>query len=246
MAENPKNGTLIPFGFLISVGIIVAAWIVSESFEDIKRSGQTITVKGYAEKDIVSDLASWSCVYSVKSVDLTESYRELEEDGKLVFDYLASQGFDSSKIKIKPIQTIKNNRTLPNGRMTDEVMSYTLQKRLTIESENVEKIRDISQNSTVLIKEGVEFISNSPQYFFTKLNDLKIEMLEEATKDAKERAETLAQSSGSEVGSLTSARQGVFQITSLNSNEVSNYGVYDTYSLNKTIKAVVTVKFSIE
>lgn len=109
----------------------------------------------------------------------------------------------------------------------------------------MELVTRISRESSELIKEGVEFNSSSPQYFYTKVNDLKIEMLGEATKDAKLRAEQLAINSGGKVGALRSAAQGVFQITTAYSTEVSDHGIYDTSTIEKSIKAVVTVQYSI-
>src|SRR4029077_8073817 len=97
-----------------------------------------------------------------------------------------------------------------------------------------------------LIQDGIAFTSNAPEYYFTKLDDLKIQMLGQATKDARERAEQLAVNSRSKVGALRSASQGVFQITPPFSTEVSNTGQSDTTSIDKSIKALVTVEYAIE
>ncbi|WP_420795975.1 SIMPL domain-containing protein [Desulforamulus profundi] len=97
-----------------------------------------------------------------------------------------------------------------------------------------------------LIEQGVVFESQPPQYFYTKLNDLKVNMLAEATKDAKLRAEKMASSTGSRIGSQRSAKMGVFQITAVNSNEISDYGINDTSSIEKEITAVVNVEFSVK
>jgi hypothetical protein len=110
----------------------------------------------------------------------------------------------------------------------------------------VKLTQEIANQSTSLIQNGVEIASQPPQYYYTKLNDLKLVMLGEATKDAKARAEMIAKNSGSQVGTLKSAQQGVFQITSTNSTDVSDYGEYDLSSIVKTIKAVVTVDFFVK
>ena len=112
-------------------------------------------------------------------------------------------------------------------------------------SNDVQKITQISRESTELIQQGIEFISNAPQYFYTKLPELKHELLSEATKDAKRRAEQMAQSTGNKVGVIRSAKMGVFQITPVNSYEVSDWGENDTSSLEKKANAVVRVDFSI-
>jgi len=115
-----------------------------------------------------------------------------------------------------------------------------------VTSKNVNLVKDISNDVTVLLQEGIEIFYSPPEFFYTKLNDLKIRMLGEATKDAKVRAEAMAKNSDSEIGKLKSARQGVFQITPVNSVDVSDYGEYDLSSIEKSIKAVVTVAFTIK
>lgn len=110
----------------------------------------------------------------------------------------------------------------------------------------MDKITAVAREATELINQGVHFSSYPPQYFYTRLSDLKVEMLGSATKDARERAEQLAVNSKSKVGKLRSASMGVFQITAANSTVVSDYGVYDTTTPEKDVKAVVTVSYSIE
>jgi hypothetical protein len=128
---------------------------------------------------------------------------------------------------------------------TNIVEGYNLVQPLSITSSNIEQIAEIANEITVLIQQGVEFDSFPPQYFYTKLDDMKIELLGEATKNAYMRAEQLAENSGSKVGSLKYASQGVFQITPVYSTQVSDYGTYDTSTIEKSVKAVVTIEYSI-
>jgi hypothetical protein len=95
------------------------------------------------------------------------------------------------------------------------------------------------------MREGIRYESRAPEYFYTKLDDLKIQMLGEAAKDARNRAEQLVSASGAKVGPLRSAQQGVFQITPPHSTDTSDYGVLDTSTVEKSIKAVVTMEYGI-
>ncbi|MPN37755.1 hypothetical protein SDC9_185276 [bioreactor metagenome] len=97
-----------------------------------------------------------------------------------------------------------------------------------------------------LLPEGIGISSFEPQYSYSKLNEIKVNMLSEATKDAKKRAEKIAASNGNKIGNIISANQGVFQITAPFSNEINDYGINDVSSINKTIKSVVTVEYLIK
>jgi len=114
---------------------------------------------------------------------------------------------------------------------------YLLDQSVTIESKEVDKIEDISRQVSELINSGVEFYSQDPQYYYTKLSELKIEMIAQATKDANERAKKIAENAGSTVGSLKNANMGVFQIVAQNSSEDFSWGgSFNTSSKRKTAK----------
>src|SRR6202171_1651695 len=126
------------------------------------------------------------------------------------------------------------------------ISGYSLRQELEVRSNDVDKIAQIAREATELINQGILIESMPPEYHYTKLGDLKIEMLAEAAKDAKERAKQIANSTGSSIGSLRSARMGVLQITHADSNAVSGEGVNDTSSLEKDITAVVNISFAVD
>jgi hypothetical protein len=163
-----------------------------------------------------------------------------------VREYLVEQGVAKDKIVFSSINTNTFYIILPSGQYTSDIDYYELNQTVTISSEEIDKITEISRNSTELINDGVEFQSNSPQYLYTKIADLKVTMLAEATKDARKRAEMIAENAGNKLGDLKYADMGVIQITSLYSNEVSDYGINDTYSLEKEITAIVHCEFEIQ
>ena len=112
-------------------------------------------------------------------------------------------------------------------------------------STNVGEISQIAREATELINQGILIESTAPKYYYTKIGDLKVEMLGEAAKDAKDRAEKIASSTGNSIGSIRSAKMGVLQITAADSTDVSDYGVYDTSTIEKDMTAVVNVSFAV-
>ena len=236
---------LLLLGVFLAAGIIVGTFIISKTVQQVKTQNQRITVKGFAERTITSDIAVWSGQITSRSPELVSAYDNLQSDLDKVITYLEGKGINKEDIDISSVNTtIQYKRTL-NGMTTNVVEGYTLTQPVSITSQNIEQIADIANNITVLIQDGVEFNSFSPQYFYTKLDDMKIELLGEATKNAGMRAKQLAENSGSKVGALKYASQGVFQITPVYSTQVSDYGTYDTSTIQKSVKAVVTMEYSI-
>ncbi|MFQ3638372.1 MAG: SIMPL domain-containing protein, partial [Cyanobacteriota bacterium] len=160
--------------------------------------------------------------------------------------YLRENQVPAEAVTPSAIESYSIPEVLPNGRETGQTLAYRLTQRFEVRSTEVDRYTTLSQQSTDLINDGINLVSESPQYLYTELSKLRIEMVAEATKDAKARAEAIAQSAGNRVGAVRSAETGVFQITSRNSTEVSDYGMYDTSSIEKDITAVVSVTFGIE
>lgn len=243
--SNLKLASSIAVALLIVAGIIVSTMILGNSLENIKGTGNTIIVTGSAKQEITSDLIVWTGSFHAKSPSLQDAYAELEQSKAKVQDYLIKQGVSKDKIVFSSIDTSTFYVYLPNGVMSSQIDYYELYQNVTISSEEIDKITEISRKVTELINEGVQFQSNPPQYFYTKIADLKVTMLAEATKDAKKRAEMIAENAGSKLGDLKYADMGVIQITPRYSNEISDYGMNDTYSLEKEITAVVHCEFKI-
>jgi hypothetical protein len=194
---------------------------------------------------MLSDLVVWQGNFSTQASTLAESYRNLQRDHSIVMDYFKNKNIPTEAITISPISTMTLYARDERGIESSRVTGYRLSQTVEITSTDVKLITQISRESTELIKDGVVFNSYPAQYFYTKVDDLKIQMLGEATKDARLRAEQLATNSGGKVGALRSAAQGVFQITPAYSTQVSDAGIYDTSTLEKSIKAVVTIEYSI-
>ncbi len=233
---------------IIGTSIVFTALILGNSFKSRNQHDNTISVTGLGEKEFVSDLIVWSGNFTKKSLNLKEAYSDLNYDREFIKKYLISKGVNSASIVFSSITINKEFDNYYNeSRNTNEEIftGYKLQQNVDIESNEVDKIEAISRQVSELINSGVEFYSNNPEYFYTKLSVLKLQMISEATKDALKRAEKIAENSGSELGELKKANMGVFQIIAPNSSEDYSWGgSFNTSSKRK--KANITMKLDYE
>ncbi|MBB6215379.1 hypothetical protein HNQ80_001468 [Anaerosolibacter carboniphilus] len=243
--EN-KNVVWVLVSFILAAGLVISSYIITIGIKEVKGPDNTLSVKGSAKKQITSDLVVWTGSFSTQSQSLSDAYKSLKDSEGKVRDYLIKQGIKEKDIVFSSITTSTNYVMLMNGTYSNQIDSYRLYQNVEIQSNEIQKITDISRNATDLINEGVEFQSNAPQYFYTKLADLKIDMIALATQDAKARAEKMLSTTGNKVGKLSSANVGVFQITPLYSDEISDYGINDTTSIEKEITSVVTCDFEVK
>lgn len=246
MEGRSSSWGLVGLGVALTVGLIVAAGVVSNAVLQVKRENQALEVKGFAERSIESDFASWEGSFTTRAPQLTDAYVSLEASRAAVVGFLKSQAVSPSTYELMPISMNALYAQTPEGVPTNQIEGYALTQSVNVSSPDIDLLGRLSQEAAALVKAGVEFSSYHPQYFYTRLGELKLEMLAEATADARQRAEILASESGGEIGPLLSARQGVFQITAAHSTEVSDYGHNDTSSREKSIKAVVTVRFAVK
>lgn len=231
---------------VVALGLIIATLIGGWFFVKGKKGDQTITVTGSARKRITSDLVIWRSAISYQAPVLSEAYRSLSEAVPRVKAYMVSKGIQENQITVSSISSQTLHGRNSDGIETSEITGYSLRQELSVRSTEVSKISQIAREATELINQGILIESMAPEYIYTKLGDLKIEMLGEAAKDAKIRAEQIAQSTGSSIGSVRSARMGVLQITAADSSEVSDSGMNDTSSLEKDITAVVNIGFAVD
>jgi len=242
-----RNSQIIILGICIAVATIVSSMILSKGFLKItKFVREQINVTGSAQKEIKSDYIVWKGIFSTRQADLKTGYKKLNDDLEVVKKYLSGKGIDEKEILISQIATSKVYKKNEKGNNTNEIQWYLLSQTIEVRSKDVDRVDKVSRESTELINENIDFESQAPEYFYTRLDELKIEMLAKATENAKRRAENMVKATGNKIGSIRSARMGVFQITPVTSTEVSDWGVNDTSSLEKKVTAVVSASFAIE
>jgi len=235
---------------IIGLAFIIGLFIVARAYKYRSTSQDTIIVTGSAEKDFVSDLVVWSGSYSRKLLDLKSAYAQLKDDEKIIRDYLHSKGLSDTSMVFSSVNIIKefNYKTDQNGRaLGQEFSGYNLTQTVRIESGEVDKIAAISRQATELIQQGIEFNSSAPLYYYTKLTDIKMDLLAKASADGKKRAEIIAENAGNSLGKLKKATLGVFQITGKNTDEDYSYGgTFNTSSRNKTGSITIRMEFAVD
>ncbi|MEI6054737.1 MAG: SIMPL domain-containing protein [Lentisphaerota bacterium] len=242
-----KNTQIIVLGICIAVATIASSFIISHGLMKImKFREEQVTVTGAAQKDIKSDFISWTCSFSARSENLAGAYAKLSNDLPVVKKYLILKGVPENQIVVSQIYTTTLYQKNEKGNDTNAIQGYLLSENIDIRSDEVDKITEISRDSTELINQGIEFASYAPQYTYTKLDSLKVEMLSEASENARQRAMSMVTAAGNKIGFMRSSKMGVFQITPVTSTEISDYGVNDTSSLYKKVTAVVSASFAIE
>ncbi len=248
--EQLRNGSNSQM-FILALGLVAAtlvgSYVLSQGAMKVMRfSKETITVTGSANKDIRSDLIVWTGRFSRRDPDQKVAYQALQTDLLKVRHYLTAKGIDAAQILASQITSETLYERNEQGQDTNVISGFRLSQLVEVSSRDVEKVAAIAREITELINQGVQLDSYAPQYYYTQLDGLKLEMLRLATENAKQRAEQMAQAAGNKVGLLRSAKMGVFQITPVNSTEVSDWGVNDTSSLDKKVTAVVNASFAIE
>jgi hypothetical protein len=211
-----------------------------------KKGDEAITVTGSARKRIKSDLVVWSAGVSTQSVQLADAYRQLSDSIPKIRKYLIEKGIPENQITVSAITTVTLHKKDEAGDELNEITGYSMSQQVEVTSNDVDRVAQIAREATELINQGILIQSNAPQFSYTKIGDMKIEMLAEAAKDAKVRAEKIAESTGNSIGAVRSAKMGVMQITPPDSTEVSDQGISDTASTEKDVTAVVNVSFAVD
>lgn len=239
-----KSNVLI-LAVVLAAGMVLSATLLSKLLIRVRQE-RAITVKGYAEADIVSDIGKFSCTCSARGTTMNEAYKRLQSSRQAALDYLLRIGFQGREIAAGTIETTKIQKRNEQGKETNETEYFDLSQPLCLTSTNVFRIAEVATGITDLIQNGVDVKAAAPEYYVSDLKDKKLRLLAAATEDGYARALTLAQGSKGKVGALTSAQQGVFQITQRHSTDTSGCGEYDTSTIEKTAKAVVTLEYAIE
>jgi hypothetical protein len=234
---------------IFAVAAITVAIIFSGSYKNRHRSNDIISVTGLGSRDFSSDLIVWEASYSGFSSTLRQASSEVDSTRAVVRKYLVGKGISPKEIVFSSVDINKEFRNWYDNenKHHSEFVGYRLGQTLTIESHEVEKVEQVSREVTELISQGIEVQSSAPQYYYTKLAELKIEMVAAATEDARMRAEQIAKNSGANLGDLRYAQMGVFQITAQNSSEDYSWGgSFNTRSKHKTASITMKLQFGVD
>ena len=239
MLEKIEKLQLLTVGLIIVLAILVVTKTLVTAF-----SGNTISVTGSAYEIIKSDSGSLSFNINIKRLNKNEAYLALQNQIKVVEKYLKDKNI--SKFERKTINGYFNYKRDDKGVYTNIPESYNLTQPITISSDNVDLIKDISNDITGLITQGIDINVYDVSYNYSKLPELKIALLEKASIDAKARATSMLKATNNSVGKIDSVKMGVYQITPVDSTAVSDMGINDSSTIDKKVTAVANITFKIK
>lgn len=233
-------------GLALAAGLVFTALVLANAWTRIAES-QVINVTGSARKNVRSDLVVWRSSFSVEAPTLIEAQQKLRADHAKVAAFFSGrgiEGFTASPVQITEITARQRNED--DDTITKVRVGYRLTQFVEVHSDDVERVPRLANDSSELLQQGVAFVSGGFDFIYTKAGEAKVEMMAEATKDARTRAEQIASQGNRRIKSLLNARMGVVQINPLYSSSTSWEGNNDTSSVEKTIIATVTTTFAMK
>ena len=232
---------------------IICVAIGTDGLKEAKlgKTGEGLSATGSASVDFESDLAVWRGEFSVHGETSKQAYREIQKNADIVKKYFEENGISSEEVTFYSVSIREMVRDIYNEEgeyIGYEDDGYELTQSFAVNSGDVEKVTNIANECTELIDSGVEIISDSPEYYYTKLDELKLQLIEEATQNAKERIDIMAQNAGCQTGELLTANLGVFQITgAYSSTEDYSYGgTFNTSAKDKTASITVRLNYTVK
>lgn len=234
---------------IIAVAVIISGYLLAKGYQSRATNQNAISVTGLGEENFTSDLIVWSGSFSSKDYELKTANYALNQQQKTILNYLKSKGLNESEIVFEGVNIQRDYSYNYDDRgvlINTTFNGFNLTQNMKVTSKKVDVVEELSRRVTDLIDLGVEFNSFPPEFYYTKLAQLKLRMIESATKDAQERAAKIAQNAGGELGHLKNADMGVFQITGENSSEDYSWGgSFNTSSKKKTANITIRLKYEI-
>ena len=227
-------------GLFLAVGLVLSSMLATTTWLKVKNS-QFITAKGSTRKNVKSDLVVWKGSFATEAPTLLEAQQKLKANAVKVGQFLTGNSVSNYVFKPIGIEELKASIKDADGWRQERTTGYRLTQSVRVESSDVDRLAQL--DTTPLVEQGVLFTTERPQFLYTKVAGEKIEMLADATRDARARAEQIAAQGSRSIANLHDAEMGVFQITPLHETDTSSGGENDTSSLDKTITAVFSATF---
>lgn len=237
--EKLEKFQLVLLSLILAFGLIIAVKCGANTL-----SNNNIIVTGSADKIVKSDSARMEFEISERNATKQSAYNAVKKQLPIVKKYLMDKGI--TDIDVSASNGYYSYKYLPNGNVTNETAYYNLSQPIVIKSNDVQKIKEISSEIQSLLDQGIDINVTNTEYFYSGLSELKVDLLKEATKDAKDRATGMLKATHNRPGKIQSVNMGVFQITPVDSTNVSDMGINDTSSIDKKVTAVANVVFRIK
>lgn len=250
MLNDKVSSALLAAGIVL--GMIGGAAVLGRSLQESRSGDRFVTVRGFAEKEVKADLAVWPMKVRVAGDDLLEVNQSADEARKKVLRFLDENEIRPEDIASQNVRVL--DRQVNDYAQANDALRYMVEYTMIVRSKDVDKIQKISQMTDKLVAAGVALSSQgnwdktTPQFLFTQLNVVKPSMMAEATRSAREVAKQFAADSGSSVGSIRKASQGLFSIsdrdqTSSREGDGGEGAAVAVSDPNKKVRVVVTVDY---
>ena len=234
---NSTHRSLVLPALLVALGIALAGLLVGHGFQTGRSTDRYVTVKGLAEREVMADMAIWPITFVVNDNDLQSLQRKIDHQREIILAFLEEQGFDREGISL-PSPQIQDQSYGTRG--NEPQFRYRAQGVVTTRTSNVEMVRQAMERTPDLVGQGIAMSNqsweNPTEFLFTSLNAIKPEMIAQATLNARDAAEQFARDSGSEVGRIRRASQGLFSINERDRNSPER----------KVVRVVNTVEYFLE
>lgn len=235
---------------IFAISILGASIALAYAYKTRGDRPGNISVTGLGSIDFESDEISWSGVFETTDRDLTKGFERIRAHKKVVEQYLNSKGIQDSEISFRQVNTDEQERSVynENGKYVgSEFETFVLRQEVRIYSKELDKVIGVSREISELLEEGVDIQSYNPKFYYSELDKLKLNLIEQASENGRIRAEQIAKNSKSTLKGLKNARLGVFQILGYNSGESYSWsGTFNTSSRWKTASITVKMDFEVE
>ena len=234
--------------FVLGIALALGGAFASQSLARAivaSRNASSIKVKGSASVDLQADRARWGATVTARGATLQAAYQQLGAGMAGLQGFVTKAGFTDKEWTTSAVRTSTVMKKDAKGTATNTVERYELTQAVLVTSDKVNAVYEAARGVTELIKDGTDVTSGTPEYTISTIEDAKVKLLDQATRSAMDRARTLADGSGSAVGALLNASQGVIQIVSRGSTSGGDYGEYDTSTIDKTMRVVVSLEYAV-
>ncbi|CAL7960348.1 conserved hypothetical protein [Gammaproteobacteria bacterium] len=237
----------------ITIGNALAGWFIARSVYQWRANDRYVSVKGIAERQVKANLAIWDISYKITGDNLTQITAESLKNQKIITSFLTQHNFVLNEIEPQRIEVLDQYAREYTSNKPEH--RYIITGGIMLRTPNVDLVRQVSQLNVELIQQGIVLMSKTdyqnlpnPRYFFTKLDEIRPQMLEQATKSARLVAEQFATNAGCQLGYIRRASQGVFQILNIDSNAGQSYGAENSQigDINQVIRVVTSVDYTLK
>ncbi len=241
-----QKNLFVIISVIIAIGIALAGWFVGSNYYNAKMSNRVVVVKGTAEQEVVADSVVWNLRSVYNGNDLADVLQRVEHGKSFISSFLKKHGIEDSEIELQGID-VRDRHAQEYSGNNQNASRFIVYQTLTVRTQKLDNISNATQSVNELVNAGIILVDDTgtgtgPLYLYTKLNDIKPAMIAEATKNAKAAAEQFAKDSGSKVGGIKNANQGLFQISGV--GQISWQP--EERSKKKIVRVVTTIEYYLE